>query len=52
LVSVPTPPEVMFYRSHVEVEAAIQRGELARPETRINGKLIWSWPSKRKKDDV
>lgn len=38
---------VMFYRSHVEVEAAIQRGEINRPECLINGELIWRWPIRK-----
>jgi len=47
LVTVPEPPPVMFYRSKVEVEAAIQRGELERPKTTINGELVWSWPNNK-----
>jgi hypothetical protein len=41
-------PPVMFYRSHVEVEAAIAKGEIARPEMRINGQLVWQWPQERR----
>jgi hypothetical protein len=48
-VSLITPPEVMFYRSHVEVEKAIARGEIRRPQTAINGEVVWSWPPARKR---
>ena len=41
------PPPVMFFKSHREVEAAIQRGEVRRPETAINDQVIWRWPEKR-----
>jgi hypothetical protein len=40
-----TPPPVMFYRSHREVEAAIARGEIDRPQSMINGAPIWAWPN-------
>jgi hypothetical protein len=39
-------PPVIFYRSHYEVEAAIQRGEIERPCMLINGETIWQWPDK------
>jgi hypothetical protein len=45
-ISMPaTPPPVTFYRSHREVEAAIARGEIDRPQTTFNGAPIWAWPS-------
>jgi hypothetical protein len=40
-------PPVMFYRSHVEVEQAIARGEVARPQMSVNGEVIWTWPEER-----
>lgn len=36
-------PPVTFYRSYREVEAAIQRGELQRPQITANGKVVWEW---------
>ena len=38
------PPPVMFYRSHRELEAAIERGEIDRPQTLINNIVVWRWP--------
>jgi hypothetical protein len=40
-----TKPPVQFYRSGEEVEAAIQRREINRPYSAINGEVIWQWPS-------
>ena len=37
-------PPVVFYRSYVEVEQAIERGEVVRPEMAVNGEVIWKWP--------
>jgi hypothetical protein len=34
---------VMFYRSSKEAETAIQRGDIQRPQTAVNGKVIWQW---------
>ena len=39
---IPDPP-VTFYRSHLEVEAAIARCEVKRPQTAVNGKVLWRW---------
>jgi hypothetical protein len=41
-------PPVMFYRSHVEVEAAIAKGEIARPRMSVNGEVVWTWPERPK----
>jgi hypothetical protein len=46
-INLELPPPVMFYKSHVEVEAAIQRGEIRRPEQSVNGVVFWQWPDKR-----
>ncbi|HEY2242729.1 MAG TPA: hypothetical protein VGH47_00725 [Xanthobacteraceae bacterium] len=44
-ISMPrSPPPVMFYRSYREVEAAIARDEIDRPQTMMNGAAIWAWP--------
>jgi hypothetical protein len=51
-ITVPEPPPGMFYRSHIEVEAAIKRREVHRPETRINGELVWSWPAGKRNGNV
>jgi hypothetical protein len=40
-------PPVMFYRSHLEVEQAIARGEIARPQMSVNGEVVWRWPEAR-----
>jgi hypothetical protein len=40
-------PAVMFYRSHLEVEAAIQRDEIERPQILINGSVVWEWNRSR-----
>jgi hypothetical protein len=42
------PPPVMFYRDHYEVEYAIQKGDIRRPITSINGEEVWRWPDARK----
>jgi hypothetical protein len=49
-VSIKRKPPVMFYRSHVEVEEAIARGEVRRPETSVNGRVVWSWPNRRENE--
>jgi hypothetical protein len=40
-------PAVMFYRSWLQVEEAIDRGEVQRPYMAVNGKVIWRWPEPR-----
>jgi hypothetical protein len=40
-------PPVMFYRSHVEVEQAIAKGEIVRPRMSVNGQVVWTWPEER-----
>lgn len=42
------PPPVTFYKSHKEVEAAIQRGSLTRPYMAVNDEVLWEWPQPRK----
>lgn len=37
------PPPVMFYRSCHEAEQAIRRGEIIRPQTAVNGEVMWEW---------
>jgi hypothetical protein len=41
------PPPIMFYKDHHQVEAAIQRNEIARPITAVNDEVLWKWPDKR-----
>lgn len=43
-INLNSKPPVMFYRSAREVEQAIARGEIYRPEIRVNGVVEWSWP--------
>jgi hypothetical protein len=43
-------PPVMFYRSHLEVEQAISRGEVVRPRMSVNGQVVWTWPEERPRD--
>lgn len=38
-------PEVRFYLGINDVEAAIDRGEVARPVISVNGLTVWAWPS-------
>ena len=38
------PPPVVFYRSADEVEAAIARGEVKRPQMAVNQNVLWRWP--------
>jgi hypothetical protein len=38
-------PPVMFYKSFREVERAIERGDIDRPATFVNGAPMWSWPN-------
>lgn len=38
-------PDVRFYLGANDVEAAIERGEIARPKMSVNGEEIWAWPS-------
>lgn len=40
-----TIPDVRFYLGINDVEAAIERGEIARPALTINGSAIWEWPA-------
>ena len=45
-VSFPEPsikPPVTFYRDAAAVERAIKAGEINRPQTSINGIVIWEW---------
>jgi hypothetical protein len=39
-------PPIMFYKSYREVEAAIQRREIRRPYTAVNGEVLWQWGDK------
>jgi len=32
-----------FYADADAVESAIQRGEVIRPQTRVNGEVVWEW---------
>jgi len=45
-VDLDQPPPVMFYPSAKEVEHAIKRKKIARPETRVNDTVTWRWPDK------
>lgn len=45
-IDIDKPPPIMFYKSHMEVEAAIQRQEIIRPHTSVNGEVFWEWPNK------
>jgi hypothetical protein len=42
-VSCRIKPPVTFYRSHVEVEAAIQRKEIDRPYLAVGKEVCWQW---------
>jgi hypothetical protein len=46
-VSIRVKPPVCFYRDAAEVERAISRGEVLRPQMAVNGQVTWSWPDKR-----
>lgn len=35
---------IKFFNNINEVESAIDRGEVVRPKTSINGNVIWQWP--------
>jgi hypothetical protein len=45
-VSLGAPPPVMFFRGAHDIEGAIARGEIKRPQILVNDKSKWSWPSK------
>jgi hypothetical protein len=40
------PPIVFLGRGAARAEAAIERGTLRRPETAVNGQVLWRWPPK------
>jgi hypothetical protein len=37
-------PDVRFYLGANDVEAAIERGEIERPQVVINRSILWRWP--------
>jgi len=39
-------PSITWFKNAHAVELAIQRGEVNRPEIKVNGKSIWQWPKK------
>jgi hypothetical protein len=36
-------PPVLFFRSYLEAEQAIQDGHLKRPALTVNGEVVWEW---------
>lgn len=40
-------PDVAFYLGVNDVEAAIDRNEIERPEISVNGAVLWQWPQPR-----
>lgn len=38
-------PDVRFYLGANDVEAAIERNEIRRPQMAVNGQQIWAWPN-------
>jgi len=39
-----TPPPIVFYPNAQEVEKAIERGEVKRPQIAVNQNVLWRWP--------
>lgn len=37
-------PDVRFYLGVNDVEAAIERGEIKRPQIAVNNAVLWQWP--------
>lgn len=42
-ISMEHKPPVVFYRSFLEVEQAIARGDIIRPITAVNDEVLWQW---------
>ena len=42
-----TIPDVRWFLGANDVEAAIEAGDIIRPETAINGVVTWRWPEAR-----
>jgi len=45
-IDLPMLPPVMFFKDVEAVEYAIARGEVLRPQTAVNGAVLWRWPDK------
>ena len=43
-VDLETVPKITYYDHVAQVEAAIAKGDVARPYMAVNGKVIWQWP--------
>lgn len=42
-----TIPDIRWFLGANDVEAAIDAGEIVRPETAVNGVVTWRWPDAR-----
>jgi len=45
-IDLPMLPPVMFFRDVEAVEQAITFGQVARPQTTVNGAVLWQWPDR------
>jgi hypothetical protein len=45
-IDLPMLPPVTFFKDVEAVELAIDRGEVERPQTMVNGAVLWRWPDK------